>query len=371
MIEVVGDLIDDLVLAGVLGRDDDLCVLLSQLLEHLVHALVEEVIGIGALFRVLSSVDDGPVVLAQDIRRGGRAAGAHLRGLDLVEEAGMAAGVAGGADLDDAGQQGVHVAVAVEGPHILEVAAGLPLDPQGPAAAGIIGHLTGLDGQVVSLLVHVGDHEDLVGRVLLDDDGQQAIGTLLKIGPGEGGLFVLLHGNAVGLQLCAEPVQTVLALKSQAVDPVSGDGRDLLIGQPGRQSFAGGLFHQGDHRDRRCRLCYLFIILSIYCILCIFLVQQDPHGEPGGQLVPLLLQFLRAAIAPRDPVLAEALADLARQQAVALLGQVERRHLAARVDQLLDVLHPADIARADDGDPALLADLPDQVDRGVVFGVAL
>ena len=61
MIEIVGDLVDDLVGIGILGRDDDLGILLSQLLEHLVQALVEEVVGIGAFLWILSSFQDGLV----------------------------------------------------------------------------------------------------------------------------------------------------------------------------------------------------------------------------------------------------------------------------------------------------------------------
>ena len=116
MIEVIGDLIDDLVFTGIFCRYDDLCVFLSELFEHLVQAFVKEIVGIGAFPGVLFALDYGRIVFAEDIGCL-TAAGSHFCGsglLNLIEKAGVTAGVAGGADLDDSGQEGVHVAVSVE-----------------------------------------------------------------------------------------------------------------------------------------------------------------------------------------------------------------------------------------------------------------
>ena len=235
MVEIIGDLIDDLVFAGVLRRDDDLGVLLPQLLEHLVDAFVKEIVGIGALLRILFAVQDGPVVLAQDIRGGGAAARAHFRGKDLVEEAGMAPCVAGGAGLDDAGQQGIHVAVPEKGAYILEVAAGLPLDPEGFPASGIIGHFSRLNGQVVGLFVHVSDHEDLIGCLLLDHDRQKAVRAFFEILPGKSGFLLFPDKDPGSHEVFAQFFDRRPALFHEPVHAVAGDRCDLCAGKlPGQ-----------------------------------------------------------------------------------------------------------------------------------------
>ena len=134
MVEVIGDLVDDLVLARILGGDDDLGILFAQLFEHFIHAFVKEVVGIGTFFGIVPAVDDGLIVLTQNIAGRCGAAGIHPGFCHLVEEAGVAACVAGGADLDDTSQQCIHVAVAVERADILEMSAGLTLDPERFAA---------------------------------------------------------------------------------------------------------------------------------------------------------------------------------------------------------------------------------------------
>ena len=52
MIQEITDLIFDLIGVGIFGGDHNLSRLLAQILENLVNALVEQVIGIGTLLGV-------------------------------------------------------------------------------------------------------------------------------------------------------------------------------------------------------------------------------------------------------------------------------------------------------------------------------
>ena len=241
MVEVIGDLVDDLVLARVLGRDDDLGILFAQLFEHFIHALVKEVVGIGTFFGIVPAVDDRLIVLAQDIAGSCRAAGAHPGFCHPVEETGVAACVAGGADLDDTGKQCIHVAVAAEGADILEMSAGLTLDPERLTAPGEIGHPAGFDSHVKSLFVHIGDHEDLIRGVLLDNDRQQAVRTFFEISPGKSCLFVLLHLDPAGCEAGSCSLDGILAAVHKTVDAIAGDRRHIGRSQFCRQMLLCGI----------------------------------------------------------------------------------------------------------------------------------
>jgi oligopeptidase B len=86
------------------------------------------------------------------------------------------AGVARAASLLlDQEQQHVDVAVVARFPYPLPVARGLALAPVLLAAAAPEPHPSGVERAAKGLLVHPPDHEHLVGALLLDDRGNQAV----------------------------------------------------------------------------------------------------------------------------------------------------------------------------------------------------
>ena len=67
------------------------------------------------------------------------------------------------------------------------MAAGLPFQPLLPAAAAVIMHQAGAQGILICLFVHIGHHQHLAVFRILNDHGNQALGILFQILPGEGG----------------------------------------------------------------------------------------------------------------------------------------------------------------------------------------
>ena len=119
-------------------------------------------------------------------------------GENFIEKAAVGAGVAGRADLNHLRQNGIIIAVGVQGFHILEVSAGLSLHPELSAASAEIGHFSSAYGGLVGFLVHVGLHQHRIRPAVLDDDRNHAVGIFLQLLPGKGGLnrtFVLTGGR--------------------------------------------------------------------------------------------------------------------------------------------------------------------------------
>src|SRR5690349_19192109 len=102
-------------------------------------------------------------------------------------EARARAGVAGGADLVDAHEQRVAVAVERHRLDALVVAARVPLAPVLLTAARPEGHAALGEGPAQRLVVHPAEHQHLAAVVLLDDRGDQAMGVALEA-VGDGGV---------------------------------------------------------------------------------------------------------------------------------------------------------------------------------------
>ena len=92
------------------------------------------------------------------------------------EEATALAGVAGGTDLIDLNQQCIAVAVQGHTLDVLHMAGGVALAPVFLTGTGPEGHAPGGERAAQSLIVHVADHQHLVGVVLLHDCGDQTFG---------------------------------------------------------------------------------------------------------------------------------------------------------------------------------------------------
>ena len=99
------------------------------------------------------------------------------------------------------------------------MAAGLTLDPERFAAPGIIGHPACLYGQAVGFFIHVGDHEDLVCSLLLDDYRKEAVGALFEILPGKSRLRFLFHADPGIFAEDTGAADSVFSLRHQDVDP--------------------------------------------------------------------------------------------------------------------------------------------------------
>ena len=79
------------------------------------------------------------------------------------------------AHLIDAKQNGVAVAIDVDGLDELDVAAFLALAPQLLSAATVVDGPTRGQRLRVALGVHIGHHQDFAGGGVLGNDGQQAV----------------------------------------------------------------------------------------------------------------------------------------------------------------------------------------------------
>ena len=101
--------------------------------------------------------------------------------VDRPEEAALRPGVAGGAVLHHLHHQGVLVTVRGDGHHMLDVAGGLPFAPELLAAAGEEAGPALVNGDGQALCVHVGQGQDLLGVVVLDDGGDQAVCVKFQI----------------------------------------------------------------------------------------------------------------------------------------------------------------------------------------------
>src|SRR3954454_1225672 len=98
------------------------------------------------------------------------------RGLSLTpEEAGALAGVAGGGRPLDQSEQRVRIAVPAQLAHALDVARRLPLVPELVPRAAPEPGLAGLARASESLLVHVGNRQDLARVPVLDHTREQAV----------------------------------------------------------------------------------------------------------------------------------------------------------------------------------------------------
>ena len=84
--------------------------------------------------------------------------------------------MAGGpAHLLDAEQDGVQVAIQVDGADPLDIAALFAFAPEFLAAAAVVDGPAGGHGLGVALGVHVGEHQDFARLGVLGDGGQQAV----------------------------------------------------------------------------------------------------------------------------------------------------------------------------------------------------
>jgi hypothetical protein len=78
-----------------------------------------------------------------------------------------------GAERFDLDQHGVAIAIGGDFLDDQAVAGAFALEPELLARAAVEGGETGLDGAAEGLAVHVADHQDAAGGVVLDDGGDR------------------------------------------------------------------------------------------------------------------------------------------------------------------------------------------------------
>ena len=153
------------------GLDDGLHSLLADLLRDLVHAAVEELRGVGAFGHLgVTSPDDALQVADETFGFG--------HGLS---EAGFRPRVAGRAVGDDADEQRVAVAVGGHRHDVEPVAAGLALGPETLARAAVKRDAAFGEAFFIGFAVHVAQHEDLEGAVVLNDGGDESAGEFCGV----------------------------------------------------------------------------------------------------------------------------------------------------------------------------------------------
>ena len=128
LVQKIGGLVGDLGPIPLHGGDDGFAGFLAQLLAHLLHALVKEVIGVAAILGMGPAVGDGIIHRLQDGGGSGRVIGILVQ--DRVMDAAFLPGVAGRADLLHRQQERIRVTVVGHGQHPLGVPGGFPLFPQ-------------------------------------------------------------------------------------------------------------------------------------------------------------------------------------------------------------------------------------------------
>ena len=95
--------------------------------------------------------------------------------IDLLEKAGLVAGMAGAAGLFHFKKERVHVTISVEFDYFLRVAAGFSLEPELLARAAPVVHETGVQSGLKRCRVHPCHHEDTPGGRVLNDRGNEAV----------------------------------------------------------------------------------------------------------------------------------------------------------------------------------------------------
>lgn len=153
------------------GLDDGLHGLFADLLRDLVHAAVEEFGGVGAFGHLGMTAPDDALKVADEAFGLGHG----------LPEAGFRACVAGRAVGDDADEQRVVIAVGGHRHDVEPVAAGLALGPQALARTAVKGDAAFGEALFIGFAVHVAQHEDLEGAVVLDDGGDEPAGEFLGV----------------------------------------------------------------------------------------------------------------------------------------------------------------------------------------------
>ena len=169
VVEEVASFVEVALAIAVDGFDDGLNGFFAHLLGYLVHALIEEVGGVGAFGHL------GVAVLDAGFE------GTEEAFVVASVEARHRAAVAGGAIGARLDEQGVAIAIAIHLDHVEEVAAGLALGPQGLAGAAIEGDTALGLGLLEGFLVHVAEHQHLEAVGILYDDGKQSVGCLTEV----------------------------------------------------------------------------------------------------------------------------------------------------------------------------------------------
>lgn len=165
VIQQVGTFIDEAVVRAVAGLDDRFHGFFAHLLCHLVDAGAEEAGGVGTFGHFfVASADE----VLQGLEKEDRL-------FIFLAPAGVRARVADrplGVYLDE---QGVVVAILLDGDNVQEISAFLAFGPKAVPRAAEEGHLAALHGAAIRFLVHKAQHQHF-GRVgILYDGGNKPV----------------------------------------------------------------------------------------------------------------------------------------------------------------------------------------------------
>src|SRR5690606_635707 len=182
VIEDVGGFVQNAVVgfggegAGVLVR------LLAHLLADLFGAAVEEAAGVAALGGARRALaEDALEGLKEGLGLDGLALDGAIR-TQATEEAARTAGVTGGTLGIDEQDEGVGVAVGVDGVDAEDVAAALTLRPERAAAPAEEGGVAGAERLLERFAIHVRDHAHLAGQAILSHGRHEAgLGVELEV----------------------------------------------------------------------------------------------------------------------------------------------------------------------------------------------
>ena len=169
MVGKIRDFVDRFRLVVCLAGDDDLGRLLTDLFEDLIHTLLEEVGGIGALGQ------GGLAVFKQGVKRIKREGVEVFTLEDGCGEAGARACVAGGAVLFDKHGQRVTVTVGGDRNDVLVVAAGFPLEPKLLTGAAVEAGKPLFHRDLQAFAIHIGDGQHLARDGVHHHGGNQAL----------------------------------------------------------------------------------------------------------------------------------------------------------------------------------------------------
>ena len=182
MIQEITHFVNNFIIIRVFSGYNHLGCLFTDLFKNLVDSFFVEIIGIRTFSWIIFSVLYNLKYCIKNLLR-------ILLGIILfsylVKEAGITSGVTCSANLLNLGKNGIKIAICCKRLNILEVRTGLALYPELISAPAKVCHLTCSKRIIICLLIHIGQHKNLICSVILNDNRNHSVRILFKLFPGK------------------------------------------------------------------------------------------------------------------------------------------------------------------------------------------
>ena len=236
--------------------------------------------------------------------------------------------------------------------HILKMTGSQPFHPKLVPAAAPVSHPSGFQRRLIRFFIHIRQHQHFIRLVILNDDRNHAVAVFLEFRPRDRA-FKRIDRNSRFPAGCLAFHQIL----SRTAHTCAGHGFHLRI----CQKICRCVIRRQNHQRKRADSCDFFQLLFI----------AENHAGKCLNPLPVSLKHLHVRHENRDFFLSKFSGHFLQQFTVRLLRKIQHRLLTSRIQDLLDVLHPADISPADHRDFRPVAD-PDQgADRLVMLCITL